>query len=96
MSIHKTFGTKKLRKYPYLGFFKLYAYYPLIRNIRILFPLDYMHYNKNDAMKELENSIDGNNMEENITSLFLPDFLKHIICQINLDLTKGNLTYLAS
>ena len=55
--IHKKFGKIKLKKYPRLGFLGLYLYYPIIKNIKMEFPLDYMSYNKNNAINELEQTI---------------------------------------
>jgi asparagine synthase (glutamine-hydrolysing) len=56
-NIQNTFGNKKLVFYPRLGFFNQYIYYPMIKNIKIIFPLDYMNYNKEAAMKELKDTI---------------------------------------
>lgn len=55
--IHKKFGKIKLKKYPRLGFLGLYIYYPIIKNIKMEFPLDYMSYNKKNAINELEQTI---------------------------------------
>ena len=55
--IHKKYGGMKLKQYPKLNMFKLYFYYPFIKRIKVLHPLDYMSYNKNKAIKELEQTI---------------------------------------
>jgi asparagine synthase (glutamine-hydrolysing) len=57
MNIHKTFGTKKLKNYPRLGFFRRHLFFPIIKNIKIEYPLDYMYYNKKEAIHELERTI---------------------------------------
>jgi len=55
--IHRKYGSMKLKKYPKLGFFGLYIYYPIIKNIKMVFPLDFMTYNKREAIDELEQTI---------------------------------------
>ena len=55
--IQNKFGTKKLRNYPKLGFFNLYFYYPYVKKIKMVFPLDYMSYNKKEAISHLEKTI---------------------------------------
>jgi N-acetyl sugar amidotransferase len=53
-AIHKKFGTKKLKKYKTIGFFDLYFYYPFIKKMKTIRPLNYMHYIKSDALQELK------------------------------------------
>ncbi|MPT38329.1 MAG: N-acetyl sugar amidotransferase [Achromobacter sp.] len=47
--IHKKFGQAPLREYPTIGFFKQYIWYPYIRGIKTVKPLNYLPYNKFDA-----------------------------------------------
>ena len=53
-AIHKRYGTEKLKSYKTISFFKLYFWYPIIRRLRTLRPLDYMEYNREGAIVELE------------------------------------------
>jgi N-acetyl sugar amidotransferase len=55
--IHKRFGTLKLKKYKTISFFKLYFYYPFIKKMKVLRPLNFMPYDKEEALKELEEKI---------------------------------------
>ncbi len=57
-SIHKEFGTGSLKNYPKVGFFKYFFYYPYIRRMSVLSPLNYMHYDKEQAIKILEKELD--------------------------------------
>lgn len=52
-SIHRQFGRRPLRTFPTVSFFNLYFGYPLIRKMRVLRPLDFMPYGKEEAMQEL-------------------------------------------
>lgn len=52
-AIHKRFGTGKLRSYPTVSFFDYYIGYPFIHRMKVLRPLNYMKYDKREAMNEL-------------------------------------------
>lgn len=51
-SIHRRFGTKKLRSYPHFGFIELF-YTNIIRRIRIVSILNYLDYDKDAAQEEI-------------------------------------------
>ncbi|MDZ3831672.1 MAG: N-acetyl sugar amidotransferase [Sphingopyxis sp.] len=52
-AIHKRFGSRKLKSYPTINFLEYYFYFPFVRKMRTVRPLNYMSYNKEDAMAEL-------------------------------------------
>lgn len=56
-AIHKKFGTKKLKKYKTIGFYQLYFYYPFIKKMKPLRPLDFCPYNKEQALQELKEKV---------------------------------------
>lgn len=56
-AIHKKFGTKKLNKYKTIGFYQLYFYYPFIKRMKTLRPLDFCPYNKEQALEELKEKV---------------------------------------
>ena len=56
-SVHKKFGTKKLKNYPHYTFFDLF-YYNFIKGIRIVSILNYINYNKSEAMDVLKSELD--------------------------------------
>ena len=56
-AIHKKFGTIKLRNYKTIGFYQLYFYYPFIKKMKIIRPLNFMPYIKNEALKELKDKV---------------------------------------
>jgi len=47
--IHKRFGQRKLSDYPTIGFFAQYLWYPYIKGIKTIKPLNYLPYNKFSA-----------------------------------------------
>lgn len=55
-NIQKTFGTKKLRKFPLFGW-KQETYYKFVKGIRIIYILNYVPYSKADAMYILEKEL---------------------------------------
>ncbi len=55
-SIHKKYGTKKLKQFPKFGFWQE-AYYKFIKKIRIVYILNYVPYNKEEAMQFLKDEL---------------------------------------
>lgn len=58
ISVHKQFGKNKLRTLPVVNFFKYYFYYPYVKKMTVIRPLNFMPYNKTGAIKILENELD--------------------------------------
>jgi len=56
-AIHKNFGTKKLKKYKTIEFYQLYFYYPFIKRMKTFRPLDFCHYDKAQALQELQEKV---------------------------------------
>ncbi|PLC05123.1 N-acetyl sugar amidotransferase [Variovorax sp. RO1] len=54
LDIHKKHGSKKLATYPIVSFWQYYIYYPLIKKMRVIRPLNFMPFNKDGAIQELE------------------------------------------
>lgn len=55
--IHKRFGTIKLKTYPTISLLQRYIYYPFVRGVKIIRPLNYIPYTKNEALKTLEEGV---------------------------------------
>jgi N-acetyl sugar amidotransferase len=55
--IQKTFGTKRLRRFPTFGY-KTETYYKLIRGIKMVYPLNYVPYDKKEAIDLLTREFD--------------------------------------
>lgn len=51
--IHRKFGKKPLKTFPKVSFFEYYFYYPYIKKMTIVKPLNYMPYNKDAAIEEM-------------------------------------------
>lgn len=52
-AIYKKFSKKKLRSYRMVSFFQYYFWYPFVKGIRVIRPLNYMIYNKEQAVSFL-------------------------------------------
>lgn len=57
-AIHDKFGTLKLKSYKTISFFQLYFYYPFIKKMKTLRPLNFMPYIKSEAIEELKEKVD--------------------------------------
>jgi N-acetyl sugar amidotransferase len=56
-TIHKRFGTGRLKTYKTIGFYELYFYYPFIKKMKTIRPLNFMPYIKSDALQELKDKV---------------------------------------
>lgn len=56
-AIHKSFGNKKLTHYKTISFIEYYFYFPLIKKMKTVRPLNYMPYNKQEALQKLITTI---------------------------------------
>lgn len=56
-AIHRTFGDRRLRTYSTISFFDYYLWYPFVKKMRTIRPLNYMPYDKDAAITELEKTI---------------------------------------
>jgi NH3-dependent NAD+ synthetase len=102
-SVHKIFGHTNLKTYPNLTKFK-FIYYNLVKRIRVLSLINYIEFNKNEAMKKIQDELDwkyygGKHYESNYTKFYqgyiLPNKFKidkrkaHFTC---LMLSTGEIT----
>ena len=56
-SIHRLFGKRKLSEYKTISFFEYFFYYPFIKGMEVVCPLNFMPYNKDEALKFLKEKI---------------------------------------
>lgn len=52
-AIHKKFGYIPLKSFPTISFFKYFFWYPFVRKMIVVRPLNYIDYNKGEAEKTL-------------------------------------------
>jgi aminotransferase len=79
-AIHHKFGVNPLRSYKTISFYEYYIWYPFVKKMRTLRPLNYMPYDKPMAMKELEERIGWRSYgrkhgESLFTKVFQNDYL---------------------
>lgn len=53
-AIHRRFGTKPLRQYRTIGFWSYYFWYPIVRRMSVLRPLNFLPYDRAEAVADLE------------------------------------------
>jgi N-acetyl sugar amidotransferase len=56
-AIHRKYGTRKLEQYKTISFFESYIWYPFIKGMRTVRPLNFMPYDKSLALQELESIV---------------------------------------
>lgn len=56
-AIHRKYGERPLKTYSTISFFAYYFWYPFVKKMRTVRPLNYMPYDKNAAITELERTI---------------------------------------
>jgi len=56
-AIHKLFGTRKLKTYPTVSFFKYRFYYPYIKGMQVVDILNYMPYDRERAIESLQKEV---------------------------------------
>lgn len=54
LDVHRRFGTRPLRNFPMCSMFKYRLYYRYVKGVRVVQPLNYVPYKKEDAIRELE------------------------------------------
>lgn len=88
--IHKTFGKTNLKNFPLFGFWQEF-YYKFFKGIRIIYPLNYINYQKQQAKqilsKELNwNDYGGKHYESHITA-FVQSYI--LPTKFNIDYRKA-------
>jgi hypothetical protein len=53
-AIHRQYGTRRLKTFSTISFFKYYIWYPFVKGMRVVRPLNFIPYNKEKAIAELE------------------------------------------
>lgn len=56
-AIHRQFGERSLKNYKPISFFEYYFWYPFVKKMRTIRPLNYMSYNKAEALEELQRTV---------------------------------------
>ncbi|MHC8514318.1 N-acetyl sugar amidotransferase [Sporosarcina sp. ITBMC105] len=94
--IYHKYGNKKLKSFPIMNLYKLKIYYPFIKKMKIIKPLNLLPYHKEEAMKELEKNTGwryygGKHYESIWTKFFQSYYLPE---KFNFDKRKAHLSSL--
>jgi N-acetyl sugar amidotransferase len=81
-SVHRHYGKRPLKDYPTVTFFERYFYYNFIKRMKILSPLNYFNYRKDDAIDFLSREMGwkyygGKHHESRFTKFFQNYYLPH-------------------
>src|SRR5690606_36717884 len=81
-AIHRRFGKVKLRTYPMMGMFARHIWFPLVRGIKTVRPLNYMPYFYSEAKQDIADSVGwrdygGKHYESVFTRYFQGYYLPH-------------------
>lgn len=60
-AIHKRFGEKPLNAYSTISLFEYYIWYPFVKKMRTIRPLNFLNYNKKQAVEEMEQKMGWRN-----------------------------------
>jgi N-acetyl sugar amidotransferase len=95
-SIHKKFGGKKLKDYPHVNFFMRYIYFPYLKRMKIINPLNYIDYRKEDVIETMKIELGwqyygGKHHESRFTKFFQSYYLPH---KFNFDKRRAHLSSL--
>jgi N-acetyl sugar amidotransferase len=95
-SVHKHFGEKKLKEYPHVTFFQRYVCFNLIKGMKIINPLNYINYQKEEVIKILEKELGWQNYgEKHYESRFTKFFQSYYLpVKFNFDKRRGHLSSL--
>ncbi len=79
-AVHKQLGKIKLKDYTTVGFFKRKLYYPYIKKFKIIRPLDFLNYNKDEAKEIIIKKLNwrdygGKHHESRFTKFFQAHWL---------------------
>jgi N-acetyl sugar amidotransferase len=79
-AVHKRFGAYPLKDYPSLNFFERYIYFTLIRKMKIINPLNYINYQKDEVIRTMQEELGwqyygGKHYESRFTKFFQSYYL---------------------
>jgi N-acetyl sugar amidotransferase len=95
-AIHRQFGEIKLSDYPTISFFNRFIYFSFLKRMKIISPLNYFNYRKEEAMKVLSEELGwqyygGKHHESRFTKFFQSYYLPH---KFNFDKRRAHLSSL--
>jgi N-acetyl sugar amidotransferase len=78
-SIYRAYGTRPLKTFPHMNYFKMVYYYSRIKGIKLVSILDYIDYNKEEAMRVLTEELEwrpyGGKHYESIYTRFFQGYI---------------------
>jgi len=79
-AIHRKYGSIPLKHYRTISFWQTYFWFPFVRKMTVIRPLNYMPYSREDAIEELERTCDWRSYgRKHGESLFTRFFQNHYL-----------------
>jgi N-acetyl sugar amidotransferase len=79
-AIYRRYGEGKLKSYTTINSFKYYFWYPFVKGMRTIRPLNFIPYNKSEAIRELETTLSWRSYEyKHGESIFTRFFQNHYL-----------------
>lgn len=80
LSIHKAYGSRKLNTFPIVSLYNYLIFYPFVKKMKVIRPLEYIDYNKNIVKQFLINELGwrdygGKHYESKFTKFFQAHYL---------------------
>ena len=80
LDIHRIHGTKKLKSFPTVSLYEYLFHYPFVNKMKVIRPLEYIEYNKNQVKQFLIDELDwrdygGKHYESKFTKFFQAHYL---------------------
>lgn len=93
-AIHKKYGSLPLKQYKTISFLQYYLYYPFIKKMKSVRPLNYLPYSKETALAELEERVGYKSYgRKHGESRFTKFFQNHYLpAKFNMDKRKPHLS----
>ncbi|GKV57402.1 LPS biosynthesis protein WbpG [Sporosarcina sp. NCCP-2222] len=96
IDIQRKHGERQLKNFPIMNLYKLKLYYPFVKKMKVIEPLNLLPYHKEDAIKELESNTNwryyGGKHYESIWTRFFQSY--YLPVKFNFDKRKAHLSSL--
>jgi N-acetyl sugar amidotransferase len=95
-AIHDRYGEIELKDYPHVNFFRRYLYFTVMKRMKIINPLNYINYKKDDAIEIMKKDLGwqyygGKHYESRFTKFFQSYYLP---LKFNFDKRRAHLSSL--
>jgi aminotransferase len=87
-AVHKRYGSLPLKDYKVISFFQYYFYYPFIKKMKAIRPLNYLPYSKEIALAELQKKVGYKPYERKHGESRFTKFFQNYYLPVKFDMDK--------